>query len=368
MQEDAIWQFSLNTLHAAAWGGSLLLALVLLSRYAQLRTLVIGTTIVTLVLVMLGAYVRLTDAGLGCPDWPGCYGQLSPRHAVAEIQAAETAAPAGPVSLPKAWNEMLHRYLASLVGVMILAIAFRTLRNRRHGDRDDPAMQVGLPLVLVGLVILQGLFGKWTVTLLLKPVIVSLHLLGGMLLVAMLTWLTSRHLGFSGGSPSTLRVIRPWAMLGLLVLGCQIALGGWVSTNYAALACVDFPTCHGRWVPDMDFEHGFHFVRELGMTAQGDPLSNDALNAIHWAHRLGALVTVLYLGFIGLWALRLRGLRNHAIAVLILLGAQAALGIANVLASLPLPVAVAHNGGAALLLAALVMLNFAASSPSIHRR
>lgn len=368
MQENEIWQFSLNALHAVAWGGSLLLALVVLSRYARLKSLVVATTIVTLALVMLGAYVRLTDAGLGCPDWPGCYGQLSPRHAAAEIQAAEAAAPAGPVSLPKAWNEMLHRYLASLVGVMILAIAFRTWRVRRLDEREESASRLGLPLMLVGLVILQGLFGKWTVTLLLKPAIVSLHLLGGMLLVAMLAWLTSRHIGCSGGAPSMMRTIRPWALLGLAVLGCQIALGGWVSTNYAALACVDFPTCHGRWVPDMDFDHGFHFVRELGMTAAGDPLSNEALNAIHWAHRLGALVTVLYLGFIGFWALRLQGLRSYGIAVLILLGVQAALGIANVVASLPLPVAVAHNGAAALLLAALVMLNFAAASPSTHRR
>jgi heme a synthase len=368
MQGNEIWQFSLNALHAGAWGGSLLLALVLLSRYARLRTLVIATTIVTLILVMLGAYVRLTDAGLGCPDWPGCYGQLSPRHAVTQIQAAEAAAPAGPVSLPKAWNEMLHRYLASMVGVMILAIAFRTWRNRRLGDPDDPRLRIGLPLMLVAVVILQGLFGKWTVTLLLKPAIVTLHLLGGMLLFAMLAWLSSRHLGLCGGPPSTLRTIRPWALLGLAVLGCQIALGGWVSTNYAALACVDFPTCHGRWVPDMDFDHGFHFLRELGMTAAGDPLSNDALNAIHWTHRLGALVTALYLGFIGFWALRLRGLRRYAILLLTLLGLQIVLGIANVAASLPLPVAVAHNGGAALLLAALVMLNFAAASPSIHRR
>ena len=369
MQDAAVWQFSLNALHAAAWGGSLLVALVVFVRYLRLRALVIAATVVTLALVMLGAYVRLTDAGLGCPDWPGCYGKLSPSHAAAEIRAAEAVAPAGPVSLPKAWSEMLHRYFASFVGVIIVAIAWQTLRRRLRDNpgADDPSAQVGLPLALVGLVILQGLFGKWTVTLLLKPAIVTLHLLGGMVLVALLAWLTARHLGISGGQPSTLRAIRPWVVVGVVILGAQIALGGWVSTNYAALACVDFPTCHGEWAPEMDFGHGFHFFRELGMTAEGGALSNQALNAIHWAHRVGALVTLAYLAVLGHSAMRLRGLRRFGIAVLVLLLIQVMLGIANVLASLPLLVAVAHNGVAALLLAALVMLNFAAYSPSSFR-
>ena len=368
MHGSAIWQFSLNALHAVGWGGSLLVALVVFAGHLRLRTLVIATTVVTVGLVMLGAYVRLTDAGLGCPDWPGCYGMLSPTHAAAEIRAAEAVAPAGPVSLPKAWNEMVHRYFASFVGVMILAIAWQTLRRRRdHPGADDPSARIGLPLAMVGLVIVQGLLGKWTVTLLLKPAIVTLHLLGGMALVALLAWLTSRHLGISGGQPSTLRAIRPWAVLGVAILGVQIALGGWVSANYAALACVDFPTCHGEWAPAMDFGHGFHFFRELGVTAGGEALSNQALNAIHWAHRVGALVTFAYLAVLAHWAMRLRGLRRFGIAVLVLLLVQVTLGIANVFASLPLSVAVAHNGVAALLLAALVMLNFAAYSPSSFR-
>ncbi len=364
MQNSAIWQFSLNALHSAAWGGSLLVALVVCARYLQLRTLVVATTVVTLGLVMLGAYVRLTDAGLGCPDWPGCYGKLSPTHAAAEIRAAEAIAPAGAVSLPKAWNEMVHRYFASFAGVMIVAIAWQTLRRRDKRGTDDPSARIGLPLALVGLVIVQGLFGKWTVTLLLKPAIVTLHLLGGMALVALLAWLSARHLGISGGQASTLRAIRPWAALGVVILGAQIVLGGWVSTNYAGLACVDFPTCHGEWAPAMDFGHGFYFFRELGMTADGQALSNQALNAIHWAHRVGALVTFAYLAVLAHLAMRLRGLRQFGIAILVLLLVQVTLGIANVLASLPLPVAVAHNGVAALLLAALVMLNFAACSPS----
>jgi heme A synthase len=213
MQNSAIWQFSLDTLHALAWGGSLFVALIVVVRFLRLRTLVLSTMILTLGLVMLGAYVRLTDAGLGCPDWPGCYGKLSPSYAAKQIEAAETAAPVGPVSLPKAWNEMVHRYLASLTGIMILAIAYQTLRYRRRGrsEPDDPSAQIGLPLVMVGLVVLQGLFGKWTVTLLLKPVIVTLHLLGGMTLVALLAWLSARHLKLSGGQPSSLRCRSRWA-------------------------------------------------------------------------------------------------------------------------------------------------------------
>jgi len=368
MQESAIWQFSLGAVHALAWGAPLLLALYVFARYVQLRSLVVGTLVVTLALVMLGAYVRLADAGLGCPDWPGCYGKLSPLHAEAHIEAAEAAAPAGPVSLPKAWKEMLHRYLASLVGVMILAIAFQALRTRWRGGHVEAKDAAGLPLALVALVIIQGLFGKWTVTLLLKPAIVTLHLLGGMALVALLAWLSARQLQLNGAPPSSLIRIRPWAFAGLLMLAVQIALGGWVSTNYAALACVDFPTCHGRWMPDMDFEQGFHVLRELGMTADGEALSNDALNAIHWAHRVGALATVALVGIAGLVTLRNASLRRLGAAVLMLLLAQAMLGIANVLASLPLAVAVAHNGVAALLLCLMVMLNFAVNSPVTFRR
>ncbi|HEX7813329.1 MAG TPA: COX15/CtaA family protein [Burkholderiales bacterium] len=367
MQPSAIWQFSLESVHALIWGGPLLIALIVFARLVPLRALVISTTVVTLVLVMLGAYVRLTNAGLGCPDWPGCYGKFSPGFAAEQISAAEAEAPAGPVSLPKAWKEMVHRYLASLVGVMILAIAYQALRGARRRDAG-PGAKIGLPLALVLLVVLQGLFGKWTVTLLLKPVIVTLHLLGGMALVALLAWLSARLLELRAGPPSMLRGIRPWALSALIVLVLQIVLGGWVSTNYAALACTDFPTCHGRWLPPMDFDHGFHFLRELGMTAQGEPLSNDALNAIHWAHRVGAVVTCIIVGWTGLRSLRIRDLHGYATALLGLLALQVALGITNILASLPLPAAVAHNGVAALLLMTLVMLNFAVNSPTTFRR
>jgi heme a synthase len=366
--QDSIWQFSLHTVHALAWGGSLALALYLFVRYLPLRPLVLLTTVVTLSLVALGAYVRLTDAGLGCPDWPGCYGKLSPLHADEAIRDAERVAPAGPVSVGKAWREMLHRYLASLVGAMIVAIAIRVWLNRRRRRSlfEGPETRLGLPLLLVGAVIIQGLLGKWTVTLLLKPAIVTLHLLGGMFILALLAWLTARHLQLPGAQrPAEARAIRPWAALGLMVLGVQIALGGWVSTNYAALACVDFPTCHGTFMPAMDFDHGFHVLRELGMTAAGEPLSNEALNAIHWTHRVGALVTFAFLGLLAYWASRIAGLRAYGTALMVVLVAQVGLGIANILAMLPLWVAVAHNAVAGLLLAALVMLNFSLySEPS----
>ena len=365
--DDPIWQFSLQTTHALVWGGILGIAMLLCVRAVKLRTVVYATTIVTLLLVTLGAYVRLTDAGLGCPDWPGCYGKLSPAHAEAQISDVNRVAPAGPVSQPKAWREMLHRYVASLVGAMVLAMVIQVFIMRRRGDLDenDPGRAIGLPLALLGFVILQGLFGKWTVTLLLKPAVVTMHLLGGMLILAMLTWLSARfRRPPTAGRPAEARLLRPWAILGLLMLGAQIALGGWVSANYAALACVDFPMCHSQWVPDMDFANGFQLQRELGMTADGAPLSNQALNAIHWSHRLGALLVLVYLGGLAYVASSMYGLRRYGYAIIGTLVLQVALGISNVVAMLPLAIAVAHNAGAALLLMTVVMLNFALKEES----
>jgi cytochrome c oxidase assembly protein subunit 15 len=359
---DPIWQFSLQTVHALLWFGTLVVVLVVCVKLVELRKLVYATTLLTLLLVALGAYVRLTDAGLGCPDWPGCYGKLTPFHAEAEISDAERLSPAGPVSAPKAWKEMLHRYLASLVGAMILAVVVKVFSMRRgiRRDREQPDLSMGLPLLLLGLVVLQGLFGKWTVTLLLKPAIVTLHLLGGMVILAALTWLSARYLRPpAAGRPAEARLLRPWALFGLVLLMMQIALGGWVSTNYAALACIDFPRCHGQWLPDVDFGHAFQLQRELGMTAAGAPLSNAALNAIHWTHRVGALVVTAYLGMLAFLAYKMTGLRSYAMALAAALVIQLAFGITNIVAMLPLAVAVAHNAGAALLLMSVVMLNFA---------
>jgi heme a synthase len=323
------------------------------------RRLALAAACLAFVVVVVGAFVRLMDAGLGCPDWPGCYGELSPAHAEEHIAKAVEAQGGehGPVSLRKAWKEMFHRYIASTLGLLIAALAVLAWRWR-----DKLGRSPALASTLFALVVLQGLLGMWTVTLLLKPVIVSLHLLGGMTTLALLVWLLLRQ---REGRPAIHRSaahrLRPWALLGLAVVFTQIALGGWVSSNYAALACVDFPTCHGVWKPEMDFQHGFQLVRELGRTAAGGHLAYEALTAIHWTHRAGALVTLIYIGALAFAVYRTTGLARYGAVLAGVLLTQIALGIANILAGLPLAVAVAHNAVAAILLVTLVMINFALS-------
>jgi cytochrome c oxidase assembly protein subunit 15 len=318
------------------------------------RPLVFCAVALTFVVIVAGAYVRLEDAGLGCPDWPGCYGQMLgvPDEAPEDV-GGERAYRDAPLDRARAWKELFHRYLAGALGVLILAIAAVAWHGR--GASGPPWLATAL-VIVVGF---QATLGMWTVTMLLRPAIVTLHLLGGMTTLALVTWLALREIDPPAPPAAVARGVRPWAALGVAVLAAQIALGGWVSANYAALACPDFPACHGRWLPDMDFGTAFHMFHELGMTAMGAPLPQDALIAIHWTHRLGALVTVLYLGILAVALLRLPALARHGRVLLALTAAQAALGVANVLAGLPLPVAVAHNGGAALLLAAVVVLNFA---------
>lgn len=318
------------------------------------RPLLLCSVALTFLVIVVGAYVRLEDAGLGCPDWPGCYGQLLgvPDEAH-EVLRAEQAFPGKSVDPGRAWKEMFHRYLAGTLGILILAVAVIAWRSREEIGRTP-----WLASALLLLVALQATLGMWTVTMLLQPVIVTLHLLGGMATFALLLWLALREIHPQPAPAAAARALRPWAAVGLVLLVVQVALGGWVSTNYAALACADFPTCHGEWLPAMDFENAFHVLRELGVTAAGTPLSYEALTAIHWSHRLGALVTLVYIGGLALWALRTPQLRTTGAALLALLLAQAGLGIANVLLRLPLVLAAAHNAGAALLLAALVMLNF----------
>jgi cytochrome c oxidase assembly protein subunit 15 len=328
------------------------------------RKLVLFTAAFTFVVVVVGAFVRLTDAGLGCPDWPGCYGQPTPTHAAQDIAKAVAGQGGthGPVSLQKAWHEMGHRYLAGALGMLILAIAVMAWL-RRH--EQSP----WLASVLLLLVVLQAALGMWTVTMLLKPVIVTLHLLGGMAILALLTWLALRQLPWrNAGVAVNANKLRPWAALGFVLLVAQIALGGWVSTNYAALACIDLPTCHGVWVPKLDFQHGFQLLRELGQTAAGDKLSYDALTAIHWTHRAGALLVTLYLAALTALAWRVTALRAIAAALGALLVLQVCLGMANILSGLKLVVAVGHNAGAALLLVTLVVLNFALFHRPISRQ
>ena len=311
------------------------------------------SVLIALTVVVLGAYVRLTDAGLGCPDWPGCYGHIDVPRTAAEIETANQAYPDRPVEVQKAWNEMIHRYLASFLGLIILALAFSAWRRRA-----DPTQQVALPLTLVALVIFQGMLGMWTVTLLLKPAIVTGHLLGGMRITALLWLLALRHSGMFAPvkMPDRSRGYAWAAALGLVILSFQIALGGWTSTNYAAMACPDFPTCQGQWLPWWDAEQAFTIWHGLGADYEGGVLTNEARVTIQAVHRLGALITFLYIGALAvLIALRETGiLRGIAVAVLVALTVQVGLGIANIVMFLPLPVAVAHNGGAALLLLTLI--------------
>lgn len=318
------------------------------------RRLVFFTACFALVVIVVGAYVRLEDAGLGCPDWPGCYGQLVGVPVEAhEIARAEEAF-SKPVDVGRARKEMFHRYIAGTLGVLTLAIALMAWSGRA-ALRQSPA----LATALVVLVALQAVLGKWTVTMLLKPVIVTLHLLGGMATLALLAWLALRQVPIRTHPESAPHGLRILAVICLAVASVQIALGGWVSTNYAALACIDFPTCHGEWLPHMDFSHAFHLVRELGMTAAGAPLSHEALTAIQWTHRVGALATLVTAGALGLAVLGTANFRLYGIVLLGIVLIQIGLGIANVLLRLPLVLAAAHNGGAALLLVALVVLNFA---------
>ena len=318
------------------------------------KKLILAATFLAFGVVVLGAFVRLSDAGLGCPDWPGCYGKLSPAHAKEAIAQAQALRPDGPVSTHKAWKEMVHRYFASSLGLLIVIIGILAWMKREKLNQG-----VGLPTFLIGFVILQGLFGMWTVTLKLTPIVVTLHLLGGMTTLALLTWLLLRQ---SRDIPAVRTLdaerLKPYAAVALGMVLLQIALGGWVSSNYAALACADFPTCKGVWVPPMDLPHAFQLVRELGKTAQGELLPLGALTAIHWVHRVGALLTFLIVGWLVFNMLRIPTLAKAGLWIALVLVVQLGLGITNVLLYLPLAVAVAHNAVAALLLVTLVMLNF----------
>ncbi len=322
------------------------------SSFARLSAAV---SVLALCVILLGAYVRLSDAGLGCPDWPGCYGHLVVPSADHAVAAASQAHPARPFDSAKAWKEMVHRYLAGALGLAILALAVIAWRGRRSG------LPVVLSAVLVGLVAFQALLGMWTVTHLVNPAIVTAHLAGGMATLVLLWWLTLRQ-GRLWALPTTERVssLRPWAVLGSVLVAGQILLGGWTSSNYAALACTAFPTCHGGdWWPAADFAEGFRLWRPLGVDYEFGVLDSPARTAIHLAHRLGALVVTIYVGLLALAAIRSGASaaeRGLGVALLAILAVQIGLGVTNVVAQLPLPVAVAHNGGAALLLLALLSL------------
>jgi len=304
-------------------------------------------TVLAFIVVFVGAWVRLTDAGLGCPDWPGCYGQLIlPESAVEQAELAAIY-PERPLDVGKAWREMFHRYLASTLGLVCVALASLAWLNRR-----DPRQPRRLPFVLLGVVIFQGLLGMWTVTLLLTPAIVMAHLLGGLTTLGLLSWLSRWRLRPAGA----VAVSGALALAGAVVLVLQISLGGWTSSNYAALACPDFPTCQTRWWPPvMDYREGFVMWRGLGIDYEGGVLDNPARVAIHFTHRLGAIVAALVIGLLGFRLSRQPETRYDGIAILVVLAAQLLLGVSVVIFGVPLAVAVGHNAVAALLL--LTVLN-----------
>ncbi|HWX02699.1 COX15/CtaA family protein [Collimonas sp.] len=327
------------------------------------RKLVWVTLFLTFDLIMFGAFTRLTDSGLGCPDWPGCYGHSNPLLAHAHISAAQEAMPFGPVSVKKAWIEMIHRYFAMGVGVLIIALMaiswMRWLKSRKQPAQRQLKFSPWFPTLLFFCVCLQGAFGAWTVTQKLQPVIVTTHLLLGLSLLAMMAWLAARQSDHAPVAASAAGLVRP-AVIGLVLLVIQIALGGWVSTNYAALACTDFPLCHGALVPQMDFANGFTLWRHLGMTAGGDFLTFQALTAIHWTHRSFAFVVIAFVVWLAWKALRTAGLQNTGRWLLIVIGLQLFTGLSTIYFNWPLAIAVVHNGGAAALLVLLVMLNYKA--------
>lgn len=312
--------------------------------------------IMALCVVVLGAYVRLTDAGLGCPDWPGCYGTLTVPESEAAIQKAQTVYPDSIIETGKAWKEMLHRYLAGTLGLVVLALFILAWQKARQYPQQIK-VSPWLTTLLLAVIMFQAALGMWTVTMLLKPVIVSAHLLGGMTTLGLLTWIAHRNWGKYSSVIVQTSGSRWLIRFGLIVLLMQIFLGGWTSTNYAALACTDFPTCHGAWMPHMDFKDAFHLVRELGQSADGSNLSLASLTAIQWTHRIGAIITLIYLGFLALNSLKYAQLKVLSFALIAVLFAQISLGIANLVLHLPLVLAVGHNLGAALLVIILVIFN-----------
>ena len=329
----------------------------------RLRMLTLVTLFLTFDLVLFGAFTRLTDSGLGCPDWPGCYGNASPLGAHADITQAQAAMPTGPVTHPKAWIEMIHRYLATGVGVLILTLTAVTWAARwQSRTRREPLMKTGeaspsdvlqpwWPTLTLAWVCLQGAFGALTVTMKLFPAIVTLHLLGGMVLLALLRAQSARF-AVAAGDVRVVTVPRStwWLLLvGFVLLWLQLALGGWVSTNYAVLACNTFPACQGSWWPAMDFQLGFTLWRELGAGHGDTNFTFEALTAIHYAHRLSAYLVFAALLLLARQLYRAPGMRMHAHWIVVLVLWQLVTGVSNVVFGWPLLAAVSHTGGAAAL-------------------
>jgi cytochrome c oxidase assembly protein subunit 15 len=300
------------------------------------KRLTLFATLLALIVVSFGAYTRLTDSGLGCPDWPGCYGTLSVPESIDQIEKAQAIYPDSPVEV----------------------ITFMSIKLR-----DQINYSLKWPFFLLGLVIFQAALGMWTVTLLLKPAVVSSHLLGGMTVLGILTFLMHRNYGTHRENFVSNRFERKIIRFSLVLLFIQIALGGWTSTNYAALACTDYPTCHGYLIPEMDFSNAFTIFRELGVTSLGEPLSLEALHAIQWVHRVGAIVLLGYLLFVAYILKVNQGFNMWRNVLILVISLQFIIGIANLLLHLPIVLATLHNLGAALLVVILVGINSRITKP-----
>ncbi len=323
----------------------------------SIQRIALIAVLVAFCVIVLGAYVRLSHAGLGCPDWPGCYGHITwPEHAH-EIEAANQNFPDRPVESHKAWKEMVHRYLAGALVLLVVLINYLAWKpaHRYQGLRF-------LAAAILVLILFQAALGMWTVTLKLLPMVVTAHLLGGLATLGLLFWFALKSSRPGRYTPSNLiRKLRPMIITALGVLVLQIFLGGWTSANYSALACPDFPTCHNSWWPSADYVEAFRFWREIGVDYEGGVLDLEARVAIHWSHRIWAVVTFMVLGILSLRLLRTPVLQRAGIVLLALLFTQITLGVSNIVFYLPLAIAVLHNAVAAVLLAMLVWLLFRAS-------
>jgi cytochrome c oxidase assembly protein subunit 15 len=356
--------------------------------HKKLFKLALASFIFTIFVIILGVFTRLADAGLGCPDWPGCYGHLLWPNEAHEIVKAEAKFPDAPVEHDKTWPEMVHRYLAGSLGLFILAIAIISLTQRKaqlaSETLNSPAsatsksalsrslassivdigqrVPIKLPLILLAMVILQATFGALTVTLKLWPKIVTTHLLGGFTTLTLL-WILTQRLGGSRwllneSQKNTLQTIKPWLIMGLIAVISQIALGGWVSSNYAALACPDLPKCLNQWIPPTDFKAGFNIWQDIGPNYLGGQLDNHARTAIHLTHRIGAIVVLVILIIMGVKLLRVKAKEVSQWVYLLwaVLCIQILLGMSNIIYSLPLSIAVAHAVVGAGLLITLISI------------
>lgn len=323
----------------------------------SIQRIALLATLVALCVIVLGAYVRLSHAGLGCPDWPGCYGHITWPGQAHEIDTANQNFPDRPVESHKAWKEMAHRYLAGALVLLVVLINYLAWKpTLRYLNLKLPAA------LILTLILFQAALGMWTVTLKLLPMVVTAHLLGGMTTFALLLWFAMKSSRPGRYNPSQpIRKLRPLIIAGLLVLIGQIFLGGWTSANYSALACPDFPTCQNSWWPQADFSEGFRIKREIGVDYEGGVLDQDARVAIHLSHRIWAVVTFVFLSILSFHLLRTPVLQRAGLVLMALLVTQVSLGISNIVFFLPLSVAVMHNGVAAVLLAMLMWLLFRAS-------